>query len=102
MFLKATTARANTLDPNCIAIPDATIPDTVIPNATPGHTAPAPQATPSETSVHAPTTVDVAVPEGTGNVSIELILLTIRTRESGGDYTAHATKGTASGAYQFI
>ena len=30
------------------------------------------------------------------------ILATIRTRESGGDYTARSTGSTASGAYQFI
>ena len=45
---------------------------------------------------------DATDPDGTGNVSIELVLATIRTRESRGDYTAHAPKGTASDAYQFI
>jgi len=32
---------------------------------------------------------------------VELILTTIRARESGGDYTAQASGSTASGAYQF-
>lgn len=31
-----------------------------------------------------------------------VILDTIRTRESGGDYTAHAAKGSAAGAYQYV
>ena len=34
--------------------------------------------------------------------SIDAVLLTIRTLESGGDYTAEASGSTASGAYQFL
>ena len=84
MGLKASVAGANIGDPNCIAIPEAT------PSTDP--------ADPTSTTI-AP---DDASPEGTSNVSIELVLLTIRTRESGGDYSARAREGTASGAYQFI
>ena len=86
MGIKASVAGANLGDPNCIAIPDAT-----------------PTTEPDDPTD--PTTTSVApddAPEGTGTVSIDLVLLTIRTRESGGDYTAKARKGTASGAYQFI
>ena len=82
MGLKASVAGANLGDPNCIPITD-TIP-TTNPTAT--------------TDV----ALDTPSPEGTGNVSIDLVLLTIRTRESAGDYTAHARTGSASGAYQFI
>lgn len=34
--------------------------------------------------------------------SVDVVLLTIRTLESGGDYTAKAAGSTASGAYQFL
>lgn len=37
-----------------------------------------------------------------GSGSVEVVLATIRTRESGGDYTARASGSTASGAYQFV
>ncbi len=37
---------------------------------------------------------------GTG--SVDVVLATIRTLESGGDYTARAAGSTASGAYQFL
>jgi hypothetical protein len=39
---------------------------------------------------------------GIGDGSIETILATIRTLESGGNYTARAKGSTASGAYQFL
>lgn len=94
IFLKATVAGANTSDPNCVAIPDATIPDTTIADTIPAESVPGNTA--------ATTAADATDPDGTGNVSIEIVLATIRTRESGDDYTAHAPKGTASGAYQFI
>ena len=45
---------------------------------------------------------DTEASEGTGNVSIDLVLLSIRTRESRNDYTARADHGSASGAYQFV
>ena len=94
IFLKATVAGANTGDPNCVAIPDATIPDTTTADTIPAESVPGnTAATPAD---------DATDPDGTANVSIELVLATIRTRESEGDYTAHAPKGTASGAYQFI
>ena len=91
IFLKATVARANTGDPNCVAVPDVTIPDT-------SSDLPA-DSVPSDTVTTEPAATD---PGGPANVSIELVLTTIRTREARGDYTAHAPKGTASGAYQFI
>ena len=87
LFLQGAVAGANTGDANCAVIP--TTPDSTTPDAT----------TP-DTSV--PDTVADPTPEGTGAVSIELVLATIRQRESGGDYQARARKGTASGAYQFI
>lgn len=37
-----------------------------------------------------------------GQGSLDAVLLTIRTLESGGDYTAEAAGSTASGAYQFL
>jgi len=37
-----------------------------------------------------------------GSGSVEVVLATIRSRESGGDYTARASGSTASGAYQFV
>ena len=37
-----------------------------------------------------------------GGGPTEVVLATIRTVESGGDYHAHATGSTASGAYQFL
>jgi murein DD-endopeptidase MepM/ murein hydrolase activator NlpD len=39
---------------------------------------------------------------GTLQVDMGAILATVRARESGADYTAHATGSTASGAYQFV
>lgn len=42
------------------------------------------------------------LPCGVGGESIEVARLTIRTLESGGDYTAEAAGSTASGAYQFL
>lgn len=42
------------------------------------------------------------LPCGVGGESIEVALLTIRTLESGSDYTAEAAGSTASGAYQFL
>lgn len=36
------------------------------------------------------------------NADVETVLATIRTLESGGDYAAHATTSTASGAYQYL
>jgi NlpC/P60 family len=91
MTLKATIAGANTPDLNCIVVPAAEIASTTL--------------SPSDTSTPdtAPTTtIDEPTPEGTANVSIELVLATIRTLESHGDYTAIAAKGSASGAYQFV
>jgi hypothetical protein len=41
-------------------------------------------------------------PCGQQGGSVDVVLLTIRTLESGGDYTAEATGSTASGAYQFL
>ncbi len=38
----------------------------------------------------------------TGNAPLDAVLATIRTLESGGDYTARASGSSASGAYQFI
>lgn len=44
-----------------------------------------------------------AVPLGcTGTSASPAVLATIRTLESGGDYTARAARSSASGAYQFI
>jgi hypothetical protein len=37
-----------------------------------------------------------------GGGSVDAVLLTIRTLESGGDYTIEASGSTASGAYQFL
>jgi hypothetical protein len=37
-----------------------------------------------------------------GTPSMEVVLTTIRTLESGGDYTARASGSTVSGAYQFL
>jgi NlpC/P60 family len=84
MGIKAAVAGANTGDPNCIVIPVDTTPPTADPASIP------------ESTVAADET-----PEGTGAVSIELVLLTIKTKESSGSYTARASKGSASGAYQF-
>lgn len=42
------------------------------------------------------------LPCGVDDGSIGIVLLTIRTLESGGDYTAEAAGSTASGAYQFL
>jgi Peptidase family M23/Transglycosylase-like domain len=36
------------------------------------------------------------------STELDVVLATVRTRESGGDYTARARGSTASGAYQFI
>lgn len=47
-------------------------------------------------------TGDPAPPACVGTGSVDLVLATIRTRESGGDYTARASGSTASGAYQFV
>lgn len=49
-------------------------------------------------------TGDIPRPTGCGAVSgpVEVVLVTIRTLESGGDYTAQAARSTASGAYQFL
>ncbi len=41
-------------------------------------------------------------PCGQPGGSLDVVLLTIRTLESGGDYTAEAAGSTASGAYQFL
>ncbi|MGH3682474.1 MAG: peptidoglycan DD-metalloendopeptidase family protein [Natronosporangium sp.] len=38
----------------------------------------------------------------TGTAQLDAVLATIRTLESGGDYTARASGSSASGAYQFI
>jgi hypothetical protein len=84
MGIKAAVAGANTGDPNCIVIPvDTTLPTT------------------DSTSIPESTAAPDETPEGTGAVSIELVLLTIKTKESSGSYTARASKGSASGAYQF-
>lgn len=40
--------------------------------------------------------------ECVGTGSVDVVLATIRTLESGGDYTARAAGSTASGAYQFL
>ena len=45
---------------------------------------------------------DAALPGCVGEAGVPAILATIRTRESGGDYTARASGSTASGAYQFL
>ena len=85
VMLKGVVARADAGDPDCVYIPPATT---------------TPDSTPDLTTTTVPE--EKGSPEGTGSVSIELVLLTIRTRESGGSYVARAPKGTASGAYQFI
>ena len=94
IFLRGTVAGANIGDPNCLNIPEATIPPTD--STTPG---PAATADPVGPSIMV---ADEPAPEGVGSVSIEFVLATIRTRESGGSYTARAAKGSASGAYQFV
>ena len=38
----------------------------------------------------------------TGTGQLDAVLVTVRTLESGGDYTARASGSSASGAYQFI
>lgn len=38
----------------------------------------------------------------TGTAQVDAVLATVRTLESGGDYTARASGSSASGAYQFI
>jgi murein DD-endopeptidase MepM/ murein hydrolase activator NlpD len=43
-----------------------------------------------------------ATPCATTSGPVEVVLATIRTIESGGDYTARAVGSTASGAYQFL
>lgn len=88
MGLKGSVAGAAGGDPNCVVIPAA---DTT---GSPADSTDAPPSSEPEP--------DDVTPEGTGNVSIELVLLTIRTKESHGDYTAKARKGSASGAYQFV
>jgi hypothetical protein len=46
---------------------------------------------------------DAPIPLGcVHGVDLETVLTTIRTLESGGNYTARAARSTASGAYQFI
>ena len=50
------------------------------------------------------TTIDPTMPPAapaTPAVTLANVLATIRTKESGGDYRAHAGTGSASGAYQF-
>ena len=47
-------------------------------------------------------TGDTGLAGCTGNVKIDVVLATIRTLESGGNYTARASGSSASGAYQFI
>ena len=86
LFLRGTVAGANTGDANCFVI--RTTPDTT----TPG----------TDTTVDATVPDEEPSPEGPGAVSIELVLATIRQVESGNSYTAHANKGSASGAYQFV
>ena len=83
VLLRASVAAANTGDANCVVIPP---PTSVVPDSVPDTTLP----------------IEEPAPEGPEAVSIDLVLLTIRTRESGGNYQARAQKGTASGAYQFI
>ena len=86
VFIRGAVAGANTGDANCIVIP--TVPDTT----TPG----------TDTTIDTTTPVEAPAPEGSGPVSIELVLATIRQVESGNSYTAHANTGSASGAYQFV
>jgi hypothetical protein len=89
LFLYGAAAAANTGDANCVVIASAAPSETTTPTT---DTQPAPSTT----------VADEPAPEGTGAVSIELVLATIRQRESQGDYQARASKGSASGAYQFI
>ena len=84
LLLRASVASANTGDANCVVIPppNSTVADSSVPEST--------------------VPVEDPAPEGPEAVSIDLVLLTIRTLESGGDYQARARKGSASGAYQFV
>jgi hypothetical protein len=88
LFLDGAAAGANTGDANCVVIAEQP-PDSTVPSDNP--------ATSTTTTI-----AEDPAPEGTGAVSIELVLATIRQRESTNDYQARARKGSASGAYQFI
>ena len=94
VFLKGTVAGANTGDANCIVLTD--IPDVSNASTTTIVEDPAQTVTLPTTEPEPPS------PDGTGAVSIDIILATIRQLESNNTYTARAAKGTASGAYQFV
>jgi NlpC/P60 family len=96
-FLKGTVAGANTGVANCIVLTDVPdVPDVPDPSTTTTVDGPAPTDASPTTEPEPPS------PDGTGAVSIDIILATIRQLESNNTYTARAAKGTASGAYQFV
>jgi hypothetical protein len=96
-----------------VAVVDTSVVDTAIVQSSgcpPCPVAPmstAPVSTPQISTTQIPTTIDSTVVAETTKpaqlvISMAFILATIKARESyGGDYTAHAAKGSASGAYQF-
>ncbi len=121
LVLKGTVAANPIGDPNCITLPDPddggdeTVTSTTedifnrpvdvwVPgpedNSTDDPQGPRTSVAPSSIVPTTTTTTEPPSPNGTGAVSIDIALATIREVESNNNYTAMAAKGTASGAYQ--